>query len=121
MTPQEAWDAIVPLTKLGQALGELETIEIDVPETDRRARASRPVRIDLQRLFYWHVCQDCSTDPDLTLDEMNAHQLRLVRAGATRTASRPKRSAHGARRRGLEIEHEDVQEAGITVVARKRR
>ena len=53
MTPQEGWDALKPLTRLGQALAELD-IEVDVPEAvELLGIPAGP--IDVQRLFYWYV------------------------------------------------------------------
>jgi ubiquinone/menaquinone biosynthesis C-methylase UbiE len=68
MTAEEAWTAMMPLTKLGKALGDL-SIVVDVPERiDLLDIPAGP--IDLQRLFYWHVFK-AFYRPDFTLDEMN--------------------------------------------------
>jgi arsenite methyltransferase len=117
MTPQDAWGAIVPLTRLGQALGRLETI-VDVPENvDLLGIPAGP--IDVQRLFYWHVVK-AYYDPDLTLDELAHINFDWF---APRNAHRqsPEEVREWCAEAQLEIEREDLQEAGITVVARKRR
>lgn len=117
MTPDEAWEAIGPLTRLGRALGELQTV-VDVPEdVELLGIPSGP--IDIQRLFYWHVVKAYYVE-GLDLDELahinfdwfaprNAHRQSLeeVREWCAEA--------------GLEVEREDVQEAGITVIARKPR
>lgn len=57
MSPDEAWTAIEPLTKLGIALGEMD-VEIDVP-TNIDVLNIPAGKINLQRLFYWHVLKQC--------------------------------------------------------------
>jgi len=115
MTPEETWDALMPLTKLGKALGEL-AVEIDVPEAIDLLGIPAG-RIDIQRLFYWHVLK-AYYHPDYALDELNhitydwyaprnAHRQTLAEVRAWCSES------------GLSIERENVQEAGITIVARK--
>jgi arsenite methyltransferase len=116
LEPEEAWRAMEPLTRLGIALGELGA-EIDVPG-DIDLLGIPAGRHDVQRLFYWHVAKTYY-DPNLTLDAMNhinfdwyapsnAHRQTLeeVRAWCDEA--------------DLDIEREDVQESGITVVARRR-
>jgi SAM-dependent methyltransferase len=116
MDPDEAWEALMPLTKLGKALGEL-AVEIDVPETIELLEIPAG-RIDLQRLFYWHMFK-AYYHPDYDLGELNhinydwyaprnAHRQSVEEVRAWCAAA------------GLEVEHENVQEAGITVIARKR-
>jgi arsenite methyltransferase len=115
LTEQEAWDALMPLTRLGQALGDM-AVEVDVPE--RIDLLGIPAgRIDLQRLFYWHVFK-AFHNPDLDLDELNHINYDWY---APRNAHRqsPEEVREWCRELGLEIEHEDVQEAGITVIARR--
>lgn len=48
----EAWEALRPLTRLGQALAELDTV-VEVPE-DVPLLGIRAGRYDVQRLVYWH-------------------------------------------------------------------
>ena len=77
MRPDEAWEAIVPLTRLGQALGELDAV-VDVPE-DVELLGIPAGPIDVQRLFYWHVVKayyDRGPQPR----RARPHQLRLVRS-----------------------------------------
>jgi len=115
MTPEQAWRALMPLSKLGKVLGELD-IEIDVPE--RIDLLEIPAgRINLQRFFYWHVLK-AFYRPDLTLDELNHINFDWY---APRNA---RRHTEDEVRRwcaelSLKIEHEHVEEAGITVIARK--
>ena len=68
MSPEEAWQALLPLTKLGASLGELG-LEINVPE-DISLLGIPAGPIDLQRLFYWHIFK-AYYRPDWSLEEMN--------------------------------------------------
>ena len=115
MSPQEAWDAVMPLTRLGKVLGDLG-VEVDVPETIELLDIPAG-RIDLQRLFYWHVFK-AFHHPDLTLDELNHINFDWY---APRNAHRqsPEDVRAWCAEAGLEIEREVVQDAGITIVARR--
>jgi len=63
-----AWEVLKPLTKLGRALGELK-VEVDIPESIPFLNIPAG-KIDVQRLFYWHVCK-AFYKHDWTLDELN--------------------------------------------------
>jgi arsenite methyltransferase len=116
LPPEQAWKAVEPLTKLGKALGELE-VEVNVPE-DVDLLEIPAGRIDIQRLFYWHVFK-AFYGPDLTLDEMNHANYDWY---APRNAYRqsPEEVREWCEAASLEIERERVEEAGITIIARKR-
>jgi arsenite methyltransferase len=68
MTPEEAWEALRPLTKLAQALAELET-EIEVLE-DVPLLGILAGRYDVHRLIYWNVAK-LFWNPNLTFEENN--------------------------------------------------
>lgn len=115
MSQQDAWEAILPLTKLGIALGELD-VDIDVPE-DVDVLGIPKGKINVQRLFYWHVFK-AMYRTDISFNEMqhinfdwyapkNAHRhtIEEVRAWCDEF--------------GLEIEHENVEMAGISIIAKK--
>ena len=53
MSPQDAFEAVKPLTKLGIALGELKQ-QIEVPE-DIPFLEIKAGKYDLQRFFYYHI------------------------------------------------------------------
>jgi SAM-dependent methyltransferase len=55
LSPEEGWEALRPLTKLGQALSELHA-EVEVPE-DIPYLGIKAGRYDVQRLIYWHVAK----------------------------------------------------------------
>ena len=114
MASEEAWDALLPLSKLGRALGELD-VKLDVPE-DIDLLEIPAGTIDLQRFFYWHVCK-AFYRPDFDLEEMNHINYDWF---APRNAHRqtPDDVREWCRRAGLVIERERVEEAGLTIVAR---
>jgi arsenite methyltransferase len=116
LEPQQAWDALKPLTQLGETLGELE-VQVDVPE-DIELLGIPAGPIDLQRLFYWHVAK-AYYSPDLSFDEM-LHINYDWYAPANAHRQSPEEVRMWCDEAGLEIERENVQEAGITIVARKR-
>lgn len=115
-THDEAWRLLQPLTRLGQALAELDA-EIDVPE-DIDVLGIPAGRYDVQRLIYWHFAK-LFWNEKLTLDE-NVHvnfdwYHPSYAHRATETELRA--ACDGA---GLDIVHLDVQESGFTVRALKR-
>lgn len=115
MTPEQAWDAVMPLSKLGKALGELN-IEIDVPETVGLLDIPAG-RINLQRLFYWHVFK-AFYRPEMSLDEMNHINFDwYAPKNAHRQSVEEVRT--WCKELGLAIELERAEEAGITIIARK--
>jgi arsenite methyltransferase len=115
MSPQDAWDAMKPLTRLGVALGELKA-EIEIPEPIELLEIPAG-RIDIQRLFYWHVFK-AFYRPDMTLDEMNHINFDWY---APRNAHRHTiEEVRGwCAQAGFTIERERVEEAGITIIAKK--
>jgi len=117
MTDEQVWEALLPLTRLGAALGKLG-VEIDVPE-DIPYLGIRKGKQDLQRFFYWNVMK-LYYRPEFSEAECNhvnfdwfrplnchRHTVEEVRGWCNTL--------------GLTIEHLDVQEAGITVVSEKKR
>lgn len=115
MSAAEGWAAMEPLTKLGRALGELD-VEIDVPEAIDLLDIPAG-KINLQRFFYWHVCK-AFYRPEMTLDEMNHINFDwFAPKNAHRQSAEEVRAWCGEL--GLSIEREVVEEAGITIIARK--
>jgi arsenite methyltransferase len=68
LPPDQAWDALRPLTRLSQTLAELQ-LEVDVPE-DIPYLGIRSGRYDVQRLLYWHVAK-LFWNPRLSFEENN--------------------------------------------------
>ena len=115
MTPEEGWKAMEPISRLGKLLGELD-IEINIPERIDLLDIDAG-KINLQRFFYWHVLK-CFYRPDYTLDEMNHINFDwFAPKNAFRQSPEEVRAWCGEAR--LEIVHERIEEAGITIVARK--
>jgi len=112
---EAAWEALKPLTKLGIALGELNT-EIQVEE-DIPYLGIKSGKFDLQRLFYWNICK-LFYDPELSLDELNHINFDWFRPlnCHRHTAGEVVQFCSEA---GLKIEHLDEQMSGITIVGRK--
>ena len=115
MSPEDAWNAMEPLTQLGISLGELNA-EIDIPK--RIELLDIPSgRINLQRLFFWHVAK-MFYRPDLGFDEMNHINFDWY-APTNAARQSPEEVRKWCAEASLELEREVVEEAGITVIARK--
>lgn len=115
MTPEQSWKAMLPLSKLGKVLGDMD-IEIEIPENIDLLEIPAG-KINLQRFFYWNILK-AFYRPEMSLEEMNhlnfdwyapknAHRQSVEEVRAWCTAL------------GLQIERERVEDAGITVIARK--
>lgn len=112
---EEAWKLLYPLTKLGIQLGKLNaTIEIeeDIPYLEMKKGT-----YDLQRFFYWNICK-AFYRPEFDFEEMNHMNYDWFRPlNCYRHTPDEVRSM--CEKAGLAIEHINIQEAGITVVAKK--
>ena len=115
ISPDEAWKLMEPLTRLGIALGELNA-EIDIPQPIDLLGIPAG-RTSVQRLFYWHVAKTFYR-PDLSFDEMNHINFDWY-APANAQRQSPEEVRLWCAQAGLEVEREVVEEAGITIVARK--
>lgn len=116
MSPAQAWKAMEPLTQLGISLGKLDA-EIDIP-APIEVLGIPAGRINVQRLFYWHVAK-AFYRPDLSFDEMNHINYDwYAPANAHRQSIEEVRE--WCKACNLDIEREVVEEAGITIVAKKR-
>jgi arsenite methyltransferase len=115
LTDEEVWELIKPLTKLGIVLGELNT-EIDVPE-DIPFLGIKKGKIDLQRFFYWNICK-LYYRPEYNLEEMNHINFDWFRPLNCHRHTQEEVMAY-CKNANLIVEHINVQESGITVVAKK--
>lgn len=115
MEPQEAWEAMEPLTQLGIALGELNA-EIDIPQPIDLLGIPAG-KTSVQRLFYWHVAK-AFFDPNLSFGEMN-HINYDWYAPANCARQTPEEIREWCAEGGLKIEREVIENAGITIIARK--
>lgn len=115
MSNQEAWNKLVPLTKLGKSLGELD-IEIEIEE-DVEVLGIKKGKMNLQRFFYWNICK-AFYRPDYTLDEMNHINFDWFRPLNCHRQT-PGQVVDWCSQAGLNIVHKNIQEAGITIIAQK--
>jgi SAM-dependent methyltransferase len=116
LAPEQAWKAMEPLTKLGIAFGQLNA-KVRVPE-DVELLGIKAGEYDIQRFLYWNVVKMFYRE-DMTLDEMaNINFDWFAPMNAHRqTEEEVRRWCESA---CFDIEREVVEEAGITIVARKR-
>ena len=115
MSPEESWKAMEPLTQLGISLGELDA-EVEIPKPIEILDIPAG-RINLQRFFYWHVAK-MFYRPDLTFDEMNHINFDWY-APANAHRQSPDEVRDWCQQVNILIEHEVVEDAGITIIARK--
>jgi arsenite methyltransferase len=115
LTPDEAWEAVRPLTLLGQALGDLD-VEIDVP-VDVDLLGIPAGRINIQRLVYWHVIK-AFHDPTLSIDELNHINFDWF-APANAHRQTVEEVWSWCADAGLTVERERMEDAGITMIARR--
>jgi arsenite methyltransferase len=115
LAPEEAWRALYPLTKLGQALSELHAeveIQEEIPYLGIKAG-----RYDLQRLIYWYFVK-LFWDESCTFDEN--HHVNFdwyhPRYAHRHTEEEIRRWCNEA---GLSILHFHGEESGFTVRATK--
>jgi SAM-dependent methyltransferase len=113
LSPDEAWRAVLPLTRLGKALGKLK-VTIEVPE--EIALLGIPAgSIDIQRLFYWFFCK-MYYRPEYSLDEMNHVNFDWF-APAYCHRQTPEEVNGWCAEAGLTIEAMQTEPSGITVIA----
>ncbi len=115
LTDEEAWKALEPLTKFGKMLGDLN-FEIDIEEPIYVLDIPAG-KINLQRFFYWHLFK-AYFRPDWNLDEMNHVNFDWYRPHNCHRQT-PDEVRSWVESSFLNILKMDVQEAGITVVARR--
>jgi SAM-dependent methyltransferase len=112
-----AWKELMALTKLGKTLGDLK-ISIDIPKAIPYFGIPSG-KIDLQRFFYWYIFK-AFYRPEFKLSEMNHINFDWYRPLNCHRFSSPE-VKNWCRKSGLLIERLCEEEAGISVVARKRR
>lgn len=116
LSDEQAWEAIKPLTQLGISLGKLDQ-DIEV-ETAIPFLGIDAGKLNLQRFFYWNICK-AYYRPELTFDEMNHINFDWFRPLNCHRHT-PEEIQQWCEEAGLRIEHLNIQEAGITVVAQRR-
>ncbi len=115
MSLDQAWQALEPLTQLGITLGKLNA-EIDIPKPIDLLGIPA-CRISVQRLFYWHIAKMFYRN-DLSFDEMNHINFDWY-APANAARQSPEEVRAWCSESGMTVEREFVEEAGITIIARK--
>ncbi|MGI9421148.1 MAG: class I SAM-dependent methyltransferase [Geminicoccaceae bacterium] len=115
LPPEEAWARLMPLTKLGKALGDLDA-EIDIEEEIDLLGIPKG-RINIQRLFYWYVFKAYHR-PDFSLEEMNHVNFDWFTPTYCHRQT-PEEVRGWCEDAGLTIERMTVEEAGITVIGRR--
>lgn len=115
MTPDEAWDALNPLTSLGIQLGNINA-ELDLPYGFPLLDIP-PGKISLQQFFYWHIFK-AFYHADLSFDEMNHINFDWF---APKNAFRQTAEEVCAwcDELGLSIRRKHIENSGITIVAQK--
>lgn len=115
LAPEEAWDLLKPLTKLGEALANLNT-EVYVPE-DIPFLGIKAGHHDVQRLIYWNFAK-LFWNPEWKFE--HNHHVNFdwyhPRYAHRHTEADVRKWCHEAK---LEIFHFDTQESGFTVRATK--
>jgi arsenite methyltransferase len=115
LEPNEAWEMLRPLTKLGKALAELNA-EIDVPE-DIPYLGIKAGRHNVQRLIYWHFAKLYWNDA-FSLEENNHINFDWYHPKYAHRHSEEE-VRRWCKEAGLSIMHLDAQESGYTVRASK--
>ena len=115
LTDEEAWKALEPLTKLGMLLGDLN-IELDIKDPIDILEIPAG-KINLQRLFYWYIFK-AYYRPEFSIDEMNHINFDWYRPLNCHRQT-PQQVKDWVESCGLDILNMNIQEAGITVIARR--
>ena len=116
LSPEDAWDKLRPLTRLGQALAELHAeveVQEDVPYLGLKAG-----RYDVQRLIYWHFAK-LFWNEAISFEENNHVNFDWYHPcySHRQTEDEVRRWCEEA---GLSVFHFNVQESGMTVRGIKR-
>ena len=115
LSDEKAWEALRPLTRLGQALGSLG-VSVEVPEDVPQLGIPKGV-YPVQRLFYWYFCKAYHR-PDYTIEELQHVNFDWYRPLVCHRQS-PVEVEGWCGTVGLSIERLHVDDAGISVVARR--
>lgn len=110
---EEAWEALKPLTRLGQALSELG-VEVEVPE-DIPFLGIKAGRIDVQRLIYWNFGK-MFWNPDYGFEENHHINFDWYHPKYAHRHTEAE-LREWCRNAALTITHLSEQESGYTIVA----
>lgn len=115
LTDEEAWNAMLPLTKLGKAVGDLH-VTLNIPEAIPFLGIPAGA-IDMQRFIYWYIFK-AYYRPEFGLPEMNHINFDWYRPMNCHRQT-PEQVEQWCSEAGLVIQRLVVEEAGITVIAKK--
>lgn len=114
---EEAWEKLIPLTKLGKVIGDLN-IDIEIDEDIELLEIPKG-KHNIQRLFYWYICKMYFRD-EYSIQEMNHINFDWFRPlNCFRYTF--EEIEHWCKNNNMFIEHSNVQDSGITIIARKVR
>lgn len=117
LTNDDAWQALIPLTKLGKTLGDLN-IEVEVEE-DIPFLGIQKGTHNIQRLFYYKIFK-AYYRPDYSLDEMNHINFDWFRP-LNCFRHTPDEIKNFCEKADLTINRLHIEESGITVIASKNK
>lgn len=112
---EETWEELKSLTELGKMLGDLNiilNIENEIPFLGIKSG-----KVELQRFFYWYLFK-CFYNSEYDLEEMNHINFDWYRPQNCHRQT-PEEVRTWCTEAGLKIKRMNVEDAGITVVARK--
>ncbi|MCG8551793.1 MAG: class I SAM-dependent methyltransferase [Desulfobacterales bacterium] len=117
LSDENAWQALEPLTRLGQILGKLD-VNIEIPE-DIPLLGIKKGSNSLHRFFYYSICK-LFYRPELSFDEMNHINFDWFRPLNCRrhTIEEVKEFCRAS---GMDIERLHVDDSGITIVGIKKK
>jgi len=115
LPPNDAWEMLLPLTRLGKALAELN-VEVEVPE-DIPYLGIKAGCYDVQRLIYWNFAK-MFWNPEYTFEECHGTNFDWYHPSYAhrQTEEEVRRWCAEA---NLSIFHFHVQKSGFTVRARR--
>ncbi len=114
-TDEESWERLLPLTRLGKKLGELNA-QIHIEE-DIDLLGIPGGEYDLQRFFYWFFVK-AFYDPSYTMEQMNHINFDWYRPSNAFRFD-PEEIREWVNRNKLKTDRFYVDESGISVVASK--
>ena len=115
LSDEEAWNALLPLSALGKALGDLGQ-KVEIPE-DIEVLGIQKGTYDLQRLFFYKICK-AYYRPEYSLEEMNHINFDWFRpSNCHRHTVEETRAMCDAA--GLAIARLLEEPSGITVIAER--
>lgn len=116
MPNEEAWEKLIPFTKLGVKLGELNQ-EIEIEEDIELLEIPKGT-YNLQRFFYWFIFK-AYYDPNYPLEAMNHINFDWY-SPLNCFRFHPDEIETWLKENDFDIEKFKVEESGITAIARKR-